>query len=217
MKKMNRNNAGFTLIELLIVVAIIGILAAIAIPNFLNAQTRAKVARAKADMRSISTALEAYTVDYNKYPTDGINYPRLLDELKIPNVLTTPVGYITNVSIPDPFRNDDRLVPSTTNTDLFKRYEYINFKWSYLDPHKPDYPLGYYPERGSIYIYGNDSFNGYGVWKIASFGPDRESSPSSVIEDLWSISVIYDPTNGTISGGDIVRCQKYADMRTSAR
>src|SRR5260221_4163367 len=57
----------FTLIELLIVVAIIAILAAIAVPNFLEAQTRAKVSRVKADMRASVTGLEAYHVDYNRY------------------------------------------------------------------------------------------------------------------------------------------------------
>jgi prepilin-type N-terminal cleavage/methylation domain-containing protein len=62
------NRKAFTLIELLIVVAIIAILAAIAVPNFLEAQTRSKMSRAKADMRSIVTAIEAYAVDYNKYP-----------------------------------------------------------------------------------------------------------------------------------------------------
>jgi prepilin-type N-terminal cleavage/methylation domain-containing protein len=56
----------FTLIELLIVVAIIAILAAIAVPNFLEAQVRSKVARVKTDMRSIATGLESYTVDYNR-------------------------------------------------------------------------------------------------------------------------------------------------------
>ena len=60
----------FTLIELLIVVAIIAILAAIAVPNFLEAQTRAKISRGLADMRSVATALESYKVDTNKYPPD---------------------------------------------------------------------------------------------------------------------------------------------------
>jgi len=59
---------GFTLIELLIVVAIIAILAAIAIPNFLSAQVRSKVSRAQSDMRTINTALESYYVDNNDYP-----------------------------------------------------------------------------------------------------------------------------------------------------
>ena len=67
---MNKRTA-FTLIELLIVVAIIAILAAIAVPNFLEAQTRSKISRAKSDERSIATAIEAYVVDYNKLPRDG--------------------------------------------------------------------------------------------------------------------------------------------------
>ena len=66
--RIRRDKRGFTLIELLIVVAIIGIIVAIAIPNLLNAIQRAKQKRSMADMRSIGTALEAYAVDYNKYP-----------------------------------------------------------------------------------------------------------------------------------------------------
>jgi type II secretion system protein G len=66
---MRRNAKGFTLIELLIVVAIIGIIAAIAIPNLLNAIDRGKQKRTMADLRSIGTSVEAYAVDNNIYPT----------------------------------------------------------------------------------------------------------------------------------------------------
>jgi type II secretion system protein G len=65
---MKRDSKGFTLIELLIVVAIIGIIAAIAIPNLLNAIDRGKQKRTMADMRSLGTAVESYAVDNNVYP-----------------------------------------------------------------------------------------------------------------------------------------------------
>ena len=64
----SRKQSGFTLIELLIVVAIIGIIAAIAIPNLLNAIDRGKQKRSMADMRSLGTAIESYSVDVNFYP-----------------------------------------------------------------------------------------------------------------------------------------------------
>ncbi|MGZ5381867.1 MAG: prepilin-type N-terminal cleavage/methylation domain-containing protein [Thermoanaerobaculia bacterium] len=72
MKK--RNNKGFTLIELLIVVAIIGIIVAIAIPNLLNAIQRAKQKRTMGDMRTAGTAAEAYAVDFNHYPAAAAAY-----------------------------------------------------------------------------------------------------------------------------------------------
>ncbi len=65
---MKKRESGFTLIELLIVIAIIGILAAIAIPNLLNAVQRGKQKRSMSDMRALATAIEAYAVDNNIYP-----------------------------------------------------------------------------------------------------------------------------------------------------
>ena len=76
------NRSAFTLIELLIVVTIIGVLAAIAVPNFLNAQTRAKLSRVKSDLRAAEVALEAYHIDNNAYP-----YPFTVPPNRLINVL----------------------------------------------------------------------------------------------------------------------------------
>jgi len=66
---VTRNEKGFTLIELMIVIAIIGILAAIAIPQFSAYRARSYNAAAMSDVRNLMTAQEAYFVDFDKYAT----------------------------------------------------------------------------------------------------------------------------------------------------
>lgn len=196
-------NRGFTLIELLIVVAIIAILAAIAVPNFLEAQTRAKVSRAKADIRSMATAIEAYRIDYNAYPNDvGNGWPWY-----IPDSVSTPVSYITNAGLHDPFR-------AHLTSEYAMRFRYVNYiagrdawcDWGVMFPPTCTTPAttGWIGGiRQSITADAwNDARDLFGDWKMSSAGPDRTASFPFLDGDL-----VYDPTNGTLSTGDILRSQ----------
>jgi type IV pilus assembly protein PilA len=68
-KSMDEKDQGFTLIELLVVIIIIGILAAIAIPVFLNQRKKAVDASIKSDLRTVATQMETYFTDAQTYPT----------------------------------------------------------------------------------------------------------------------------------------------------
>ena len=103
LSKLAKRREGFTLIELLIVVAIIGIIAAIAVPQLLNAIQRAKQKRTMADMRSIGEALEIYQIDYNKYIngdyTSAVRQYLDPDYMRNPpqwDAWNTPYNYVTD-------------------------------------------------------------------------------------------------------------------------
>ncbi len=173
----------FTLIELLIVVAIIGILAAIAVPNFMNAQIRAKISRCVSDMKSLESALEMYRMDNSAYPT--CNQPRVPGTYDSwhPNEvrfyrMTTPISYINSVPR-DPF--------TSKAADDWKQWG-----WAY------DY----------VNNYGDSHDGGWGhLWRMSSWGPDRINGWGGQ-RDGKCINgypnFIYQSSNGLISYGDVV-------------
>jgi type II secretion system protein G len=85
---MKRGTRGFTLIELLIVVAIIGLISAIAIPNLLNAIDKSKQKRTMSDLRAIGTAIETYAVEQANYPisNSAATLQPLIDPVYIKNM-----------------------------------------------------------------------------------------------------------------------------------
>jgi prepilin-type N-terminal cleavage/methylation domain-containing protein len=92
------NRKGFTLIELLIVVVIIGILAAIAIPKFANTKEKAYLASMKSDLRNLITAEEAYFADSVKYTSNlGTAYNTTSGVTGL-NIVTTPDGFTATVA-----------------------------------------------------------------------------------------------------------------------
>ena len=198
---------GFTLIELLIVVAIIAILAAIAVPNFLEAQVRSKVSRARADVRTVATAMESYAVDNNGYPPMGDRVPtqqwksRTLPaepifHARISSFLTTPQAYLTSLM------NDPFLVLSHEQLaypEIYRRFTYFNYK-QFID----NYPTNTWFQQ----CY----YSTCGAWLIYSWGPDKSdnqaTSPKPGEDNAYTN---YDPTNGTISWGNIIRTQNTTD------
>ncbi|MBN1475407.1 prepilin-type N-terminal cleavage/methylation domain-containing protein [Candidatus Sumerlaeota bacterium] len=184
----------FTLIELLIVVAIIAILAAIAVPNFLEAQTRAKVSRAKADMRSLATAIEAYRIDHNRYPVGWWTPATATIEARWAQV-TTPVAFITAIP-PDPFGDMvDLSIPAPP-------WEYRTF--DFLVDNRDI--AGQHAFFEDLYSFGHSTET---QWYTASQGPDTEpgatQQPGPAPNSNSHLGLIYDPTNGTVSLGDIIR------------
>jgi len=91
------NRKGFTLIELLIVVVIIGILAAIAIPKFATTKEKAYLAAMKSDLRNLATAEEAYFSDWIAYTTAVPNYATTTG-VTSPTIATTADGWTAVVT-----------------------------------------------------------------------------------------------------------------------
>ncbi|MEO8376839.1 MAG: prepilin-type N-terminal cleavage/methylation domain-containing protein [Candidatus Sumerlaeota bacterium] len=208
MRNYKSSSQAFTLIELLVVVAILAILAAIAVPNFLQAQTRAKVSRVYADLYTVATALDAYRIDYNGYVLNDGNYNVISKEI------STPVAYLTTANLIDPFSSANT---SAAHGDLEKYYSY------HMTVSK-DQAIRYQSIGRSVSHEDIDApgenpgaFLRYGGWKILSNGPDRSyaispkppAGPYNPNPDkLIGVDIPYDPTNGTVSVGNIHRTQK---------
>lgn len=196
-----RKHLGFTLIELLIVVAIIGILASIAVPNFLNAQIRAKVSRVQSEHRSLVNALESFNIDNGQYPPmscwsrlDSRNCRNTPSEISCARIdstnprrkihLTTPIAYMATLPF-DLFRGDGTSYDYQYGSDGISYYVITSY-----GPDTADGSSGY------------DGFNE--CWYSGAILSDRNLKAYKGGKADFRFYV-YDPSNGISSPGDILK------------
>jgi len=194
---------GFTLIELLIVVAIIAILAMIAVPNFIEAQTRSKVSRVKSDLRTLSVAEEAYFVEWDSYTFgqggQGSTSPDMyMEGLRL---LTTPVAYTTSIPF-DPF--GQTAIGGSRRPPLYElgvgRAGAGPAGRSFTSPQNAiGMPSNTY-ELESDGPDHDDNTGGNGPAPSTGSYPWPDTTP---VQNL--VNAFYDPTNGTVSRGEIFR------------
>lgn len=217
----NKHHSGFTLIELLIVIAIILILIAIALPNFLEAQSRARLARSKGDMRGIVTAVEAFRTERDALlidfwddgtPESGTRWREKLakvgpnpqfeyntfDECFYP--LTSPVKYMT--SVPPDLWNDPKKDVGFGAGE--KGQSYIYFDNDPLFKNSHDHAIDRFYPGNFVQLETHTRPLQEGEFAILSLGPDGRIGIKSLTRDGQKRGYPYSPTNGMQSGGDIV-------------
>ncbi|MCB2156957.1 type II secretion system GspH family protein [bacterium] len=216
---------GFTLIELLFVVVVIAILAAIGVPNFLEAQVRSKMSRTTADLSVVEAALHAYYADYRTYPQSTPPVVDLMrsawtfrDEDAATSSTTAPVNdpwgagwYSHTTDFESEFwraHQQDKAVFFESGYDLAVLTTPVAYVIGGLRPDPfadtRDLPFVYFnPPQCVPEILGQSNYPRY---VLLSYGPDTDQwSPSDVANPMLGPYISYDPTNGTVSSGDVFR------------
>jgi prepilin-type N-terminal cleavage/methylation domain-containing protein len=207
---MKDRKTGFTLIELLIVVAIIAILAAIAVPNFLEAQTRSRVSRSRNDLRTIAVGMESYFIDNNSYPSQSTSNLAYSGS----KTLTTPISYLEEWP-KDIFRAEAGISNAI--------YRFYTSNYGILDDNRPYtswqsawprngwHSWSYGPDLSTEIagytnlptIIANEGLANPGVGKYGKQVDYGKGQAGQWIAGASYGGCRYDATNGTVSIGDL--------------
>jgi prepilin-type N-terminal cleavage/methylation domain-containing protein len=172
---MRNRQQGFTYIEISITALLIGMLAAIAIPNFTEAQARAKVGRSLSDQTTLKVALDTYRLENRMYPLNA--QPGVASSADL-LTLTTPVAYLGHLPT-DPFS-----LPTKP-----EGFRYFN-------------ALQVAPESG-LTIKSQPSMKGYIMGLLSGYGPSLRQTDTTYSPNGEANLCTYDSTNGSKSNGDI--------------
>jgi len=210
-----RKVKGYVLMEVLIVVAIIGIIAGIAVPNIMSANIKSKVKGIKTDMGGIAIALENYKADYGTYPIQPESDGYDPDEIGKENEIFGDSEVVGLGKLIFPFDGSEPTYLNRLSGDVFN-HDGIE-EWATLEGEgKHNHHYCYFTGKpdgsgGRVNTESTDTKADY--WALVSWGPDKDSDITSYTQAWKAVDInapgypngkAYDSDNGIISDGDIV-------------
>lgn len=171
MKHNHTNQKGFTLIELLVVIVIIGILAAIALPNFIKARNKAREAEVKSNVHAIQIALERYAVD-----TGGVYPPFLVGAERNSNIIWASINlggnqvsqFPTHGMTPFAKTNDINMVPDAYSGTMLRMAMDPLIQFGYIS----EFPVNPFARRDTG-MWNTSSINNTGMTGVYPYGGEH--------------------------------------------